>query len=99
MKRPASGEKNLERILAWRQACPDLVIRSTCIAGFPGETAEEFEYLLNFLDETQIDRAGCCAYLPVEGAAANLLDNPVPDNIHEERRPRFMAKAEEISIH
>jgi len=98
MKRPASGEKNVERILAWRQACPDLVIRSTFIAGFPGETEEEFEYLLHFLDEAQIDRAGCFAYSPVEGATANLLDNPVPDHIREERRAKFMAKAEAISV-
>ncbi|ANI99571.1 ribosomal protein S12 methylthiotransferase [Polynucleobacter wuianus] len=98
MKRPASGEKNLERILAWRQACPDLVIRSTFIAGFPGETEEEFDYLLNFLDEAQIDRAGCFAYSPVDGALANQLDNPVPDQVREDRRVRFMAKAEEISI-
>jgi ribosomal protein S12 methylthiotransferase len=98
MKRPASGEKNLERILAWRKACPDLVIRSTFIAGFPGETEEEFQYLLDFLDEAQIDRAGCFAYSPVDGALANQLDNPVPDAIREERRARFMAKAEEISI-
>jgi len=98
MKRPASGEKNLERILAWREACPDLVIRSTFIAGFPGETEEEFDYLLRFLDEAQIDRAGCFAYSPVEGALANALDNPVPDAVREERRARFMAKAEEISV-
>jgi len=98
MKRPASGEKNLERILAWRAACPDLVVRSTFIAGFPGETEEEFEYLLNFLEEAQIDRAGCFAYSPVDGATANQLDNPVQDAIREERRARFMAKAEEISI-
>ncbi len=98
MKRPASGEKNLERILAWRDACPDLVIRSTFIAGFPGETEEEFDYLLNFLDEAQIDRAGCFAYSPVEGAAANQLDYPVPDSLREARRAQFMAKAEEISI-
>ena len=98
MKRPASGEKNLERILAWRKACPDLVIRSTFIAGFPGETEEEFEYLLNFLEEAQIDRAGCFAYSPVDGALANQLDNPVPDEIREERRALFMAKAEDISI-
>ena len=98
MKRPASGEKNLERILAWREACPDLVVRSTFIAGFPGETEEEFDYLLNFLDEAQIDRAGCFAYSPVEGATANQLDNPVPEDLREERRARFMAKAEEISI-
>ena len=98
MKRPASGEKNLERIMAWRKACPELVIRSTFIAGFPGETEEEFQYLLDFLDEAQIDRAGCFAYSPVEGALANQLDNPVPDEIREDRRARFMAKAEEISI-
>ena len=98
MKRPASGEKNIERISAWRAACPDLVIRSAFIAGFPGETEEEFEYLLNFLDEAQIDRAGCFAYSPVDGATANELDNPVPEEIREERRARFMAKAEEISI-
>jgi len=98
MKRPASGEKNLERILSWRKACPDLVIRSTFITGFPGETEEEFEYLLNFLDEAQIDRAGCFAYSPVDGALANQLDNPVPDAIREERRARFMAKAEDISV-
>ncbi len=98
MKRPASGEKNIERILAWRQACPELVIRSTFIAGFPGETEEEFEYLLKFLDEAQIDRAGCFAYSPVDGATANQLDNPVPEAIRDERKARFMAKAEEISI-
>ncbi|MBU3611795.1 30S ribosomal protein S12 methylthiotransferase RimO [Polynucleobacter sp. MG-27-Goln-C1] len=97
MKRPASGEKNIERIQAWRAACPDLVIRSTFIAGFPGETEEEFEYLLNFLDEAQIDRAGCFAYSPVDGATANALDNPVPEALREDRRARFMAKAEEIS--
>ena len=98
MKRPASGEKNIERITAWRRACPDLVIRSTFIAGFPGETEEEFEHLLNFLDEAQIDRAGCFAYSPVEGATANQLANPIPSEIREERRARFMAKAEDISI-
>ena len=97
MKRPASGEKNLERIQAWRAACPDLVIRSTFIAGFPGETEEEFLHLLNFLDDAQIDRAGCFAYSPVDGATANALDNPIPDELREERRARFMAKAEEIS--
>ena len=98
MKRPASGEKNLERIQAWREACPDLVIRSTFIAGFPGETEQEFQYLLDFLDEAQIDRAGCFAYSPVEGATANALDNPVPVAIREERRAQFMAKAEAISV-
>jgi ribosomal protein S12 methylthiotransferase len=98
MKRPASGEKNLERIQAWRAACPELVIRSTFIAGFPGETEEEFLHLLNFLDDAQIDRAGCFAYSPVDGATANALDNPVQSELREERRARFMAKAEEISI-
>jgi ribosomal protein S12 methylthiotransferase len=98
MKRPASGEKNLERIQTWREACPDLVIRSTFIAGFPGETEEEFQYLLDFLDEAQIDRAGCFAYSPVDGATANALDNPVPAAISEERRAQFMAKAEAISV-
>ena len=98
MKRPASGEKNLERIQAWRATCPELVIRSTFIAGFPGETEAEFDYLLNFLNEAQIDRAGCFAYSPVDGATANLLEKPVPDAIREDRRARFMAKAEEISI-
>ena len=98
MKRPASGEKNLERIQAWRAACPELVIRSTFIAGFPGETEEEFLHLLNFLDDAQIDRAGCFAYSPVDGATANALDNPVHIELREERRARFMAKAEEISI-
>ena len=98
MKRPASGEKNLERIQGWREACPDLVIRSTFIAGFPGETEEEFQYLLDFLDEAQIDRAGCFAYSPVDGATANALDNPIPVAIREERRAQFMAKAEAISV-
>jgi len=98
MKRPASGEKNLERIQAWRAACPELVIRSTFIAGFPGETEEEFLHLLNFLGDAQIDRAGCFAYSPVDGATANALDNPVHIELREERRARFMAKAEEISI-
>jgi ribosomal protein S12 methylthiotransferase len=98
MKRPASGEKNLERIQAWREACTDLVIRSTFIAGFPGETEEEFQYLLDFLDEAQIDRAGCFAYSPVDGATANALNNPVPATMREERRAQFMAKAEAISV-
>ncbi|MCD2516514.1 30S ribosomal protein S12 methylthiotransferase RimO [Massilia sp. G4R7] len=98
MKRPASGEKNLDRILAWRKMNPDLTIRSTFIAGFPGETEEEFEYLLDFLREAQIDRLGCFAYSPVEGATANLLDNPVPEAVREERRARVMLLQEEISL-
>ncbi|MBI5272057.1 MAG: 30S ribosomal protein S12 methylthiotransferase RimO [Burkholderiales bacterium] len=98
MKRPASGERNLERIQAWRQACPELVIRSTFIAGFPGETEEEFAYLLDFLQEAQIDRAGCFAYSPVNGAAANELPGALPDAVREERRARFMAVAEAVSV-
>jgi ribosomal protein S12 methylthiotransferase len=97
MKRPASGEKNLDRIQAWRKMNPDLTIRSTFIAGFPGETEEEFEYLLDFLKEAQIDRLGCFAYSPVEGASANELANPVPSVLREERRARVMLLQEEIS--
>src|SRR3954464_8358126 len=97
MKRPASGEKNLERIQQWRAMNPDLTIRSTFIAGFPGETEAEFEYLLDFLKEAEIDRLGCFAYSPVEGATANLLDNPVPEEVREERRGRVMQLQEEIS--
>ncbi len=98
MKRPASGEKNLERIQRWRQACPDIVIRSTFIAGFPGETEEEFQHLLDFLREAEIDRAGCFAYSDVNGAAANELPGMLPLAEREERRARFMAVAEEVSV-
>jgi ribosomal protein S12 methylthiotransferase len=97
MKRPASGEKNLERIDRWRQACPQIVIRSTFIAGFPGESEEEFEHLLEFMREARIDRAGCFAYSPVDGAAANELAGMLPVGVREERRARFMAVAEEVS--
>jgi ribosomal protein S12 methylthiotransferase len=97
MKRPASGEKNLERIQRWRELCPELVIRSTFIAGFPGETEEEFEHLLGFLREAQIDRAGCFAYSPVGGATANDLPDQLPAELREERRARFMAVAEAVS--
>ncbi len=97
MKRPASGEKNLERIQRWREACPQIVIRSTFIAGFPGETEEEFDHLLDFVREAQIDRAGCFAYSPVAGAAANDLPGMLPLEVREERRARFMAVAEEVS--
>ncbi|NKE64277.1 30S ribosomal protein S12 methylthiotransferase RimO [Ramlibacter sp. RBP-2] len=98
MKRPASGERNLERIRKWREACPQLVIRSTFIAGFPGETEEEFQHLLDFMREARIDRAGCFAYSPVEGAAANDLPGMLPQALREERRERFMAVAEEVSV-
>lgn len=96
MRRPASGEKNLDRIQAWRAACPDLTIRSTFIAGFPGETESEFQYLLDFLAEAELDRVGCFAYSPVAGAAANDLPGAVPDELREERRSRFMAVQEPI---
>jgi len=97
MKRPGSGERTLERIQQWRAACPELVIRSTFIAGFPGETEQEFQALLDFLREAQIDRAGCFAYSPVEGAAANEIADQLPQALREERRARFMAVAEEVS--
>ena len=98
MKRPASGEKNLERIQKWREVCPQLVVRSTFIAGFPGETEAEFEHLLNFVREAQIDRAGCFAYSPVKGAVANELAGMLPQAVREERRSRFMQVAEEVSV-
>jgi ribosomal protein S12 methylthiotransferase len=97
MKRPASGERNLERLQRWRDLCPPLVVRSTFIAGFPGETESEFETLLDFMREARIDRAGCFAYSPVEGAAANALPAAVPQDVREDRRARFMAVAEEVS--
>ncbi|MEY2842365.1 MAG: hypothetical protein RI920_402, partial [Pseudomonadota bacterium] len=97
MKRPASGERNLERLLKWREACPEIVVRSTFIAGVPGETEEEFQYLLDFMQEAAIDRAGCFAYSPVKGASANALADPVPGPLREERRARFMAVAERVS--
>ena len=97
MKRPASGERNLERLARWREQCPELVVRSTFIAGFPGETEAEFEHLLDFVREAGIDRAGCFAYSPVTGAAANDLPGALPDDVREERRARFMAVAEAVS--
>ncbi|MFM1907979.1 MAG: ribosomal protein methylthiotransferase RimO [Pseudomonadota bacterium] len=98
MKRPASGERNLERIQQWRDVCPQLVIRSTFIAGFPGETEAEFQHLLDFVREARIDRAGCFAYSPVDGAAANQLEGMLPAELREERRARFMAVAEAVSV-
>ena len=97
MKRPANGEKNIERIQAWREVCPEITIRSTFIAGFPGETEEEFQHLLDFLQEAQIDRLGCFAYSPVEGAVANSLASAIPDAVREERRGRVMQLQEKIS--
>ena len=97
MKRPASGEKHLERIMAWREKCPNITIRSTFITGFPGETEAEFDYLMDFLQEARIDRLGCFPYSPVEGAAANDLADPVPESVREERRARLMIMQEEVS--
>ena len=98
MKRPASGERNLERLQRWRDLCPELVVRSSFIAGFPGETETEFQHLLDFMREARIDRAGCFAYSPVEGAVANDIAGMLPPELREERRARFMAVAEEVSI-
>src|SRR4029079_16343764 len=97
MKRPANAENTLKRIRAWRDVCQDITIRSTFIAGFPGETDREFQELLDFLGQAQLDRVGCFAYSPVEGAAANELPDPVPMEVREERRARFMATQERIS--
>lgn len=97
MKRPASAENNLERIRAWRAVCPDITIRSTFIAGFPGETDAEFEELLDFLKEARLDRVGCFAYSPVEGAAANALPGAVSQDVREERQRRLMELQEDIS--
>ena len=97
MKRPANAEDNLERIRRWRELCPDLTIRSTFIVGFPGETEREFEQLLEFLEQAQLDRVGCFAYSPVDGAVANALPHPIPEEVKEQRRARFMATQERIS--
>ncbi|WP_339487381.1 30S ribosomal protein S12 methylthiotransferase RimO [Pseudomonas sp. EL_65y_Pfl2_R95] len=97
MKRPAFEDKTLARIKNWREICPELTIRSTFIVGFPGETEEDFQYLLNWLTEAQLDRVGCFQYSPVEGASANLLDDLVPDDIKQDRWNRFMAHQQAIS--
>lgn len=97
MKRPANSENVLGRIKKWREICPQLVIRSTFIVGFPGETEEDFEELLSFIREAQLDRVGCFTYSPVEGAAANELADPVPEDVKEDRKERFMAVQAEIS--
>lgn len=97
MKRPGAVDKTLERVQRWKAMCPDLTIRSTFIVGFPGETEAEFEALLDFLDEAQLDRVGAFAYSPVEGAAANALPDPVPEAVKQERLARFMEKQAAIS--
>ncbi len=97
MKRPAATQNNLERIKAWREICPDITLRSTFIVGFPGETEEEFQELLDFMTEAQLDRAGCFAYSPVKGAAANDLPDSIPEDVKQERLARFMAHQAEIS--
>ncbi len=97
MRRPAATERVLERLARWRAMCPELVMRSTFIVGFPGETQADFELLLDFLREAQLDRVGCFAYSPVHGAAANNLPNPVPEELKQERLARFMAVQAEIS--
>ncbi len=97
MKRPAAAENTLERIRRWREQCPDLTLRSTFVVGFPGETESEFQQLLDFLDEAQLDRVGAFAYSPVEGAAANALPDAVPEELKEERLARFMEHQARIS--
>ena len=97
MKRPAATENNLKRIKAWREICPELTIRSTFIVGFPGETEEDFDELLQFLDDAQLDRVGCFTYSPVEGATANALDGHVPEDVKQDRLQRFMEKQSTIS--
>jgi len=97
MRRPASAEKVLERLRRWREICPEIAVRSTFIVGFPGETEREFQELLQFLKEAELDRVGCFAYSPVAGAAANALPDPVPDEVKEERRARLMTLQTRIS--
>lgn len=97
MRRPAHQEKTLDRIKQWRQVCPHIVLRSTFIVGFPGETEEDFQYLLDWLEEAQLDRVGCFEYSPVTGAPANELADHVPDDVKKDRWERFMAKQQAIS--
>jgi ribosomal protein S12 methylthiotransferase len=97
MKRPAASEKTLDRIESWRAVCPDITLRSTFIVGFPGETESEFNELLDFIREAKLDRVGCFKYSAVEGATANALENPVPEEVKEERWHRFMALQQKIS--
>ena len=97
MKRPAAQEKTLARIQKWREQCPDLTLRSTFIVGFPGETDSDFAYLLDWLEEAEIDRVGCFKYEPVAGAASNAIGNAVPDEIKQERWNALMARQQKIS--
>ncbi|MGA6580152.1 radical SAM protein, partial [Providencia sp. NPDC089923] len=97
MKRPGAVERTLERIKRWREVCPELTLRSTFIVGFPGETEEDFQMLLDFLAEAKLDRVGCFKYSPVEGAKANELEDQVPEEIKEERYHRFMQLQQQIS--
>ncbi len=98
MKRPGSVERTLERIQKWREICPEITLRSTFIVGFPGETEEEFQMLLDFIDKAELDRVGCFKYSPVEGAKANELPDPVPAEVQEERFQRFMELQQQVSI-
>ena len=97
MKRPGSIDRTLERIKQWREICPDLTLRSTFIVGFPGETEEDFQLLLDFLKEAQLDRVGCFKFSPVEGAPATEMADQVPEDVKEERFHRFMQLQQEIS--
>ncbi len=99
MRRPAREDRTLERIEQWRKICPDLTLRSTFIVGFPGETEQDFEHLLNWLEEAKIERAGCFKYEPVEGAPANDLPDAVPEEVQDERYHRFMTRQQEVSAH
>ncbi|MGY3884519.1 30S ribosomal protein S12 methylthiotransferase RimO [Aeromonas aquatica] len=98
MKRPGTVERTLERIQKWREICPEITLRSTFIVGFPGETEEEFQMLLDFIDKAELDRVGCFKYSPVDGAKANELPDPVPEDIQEERFVRFMELQQQVSI-
>ncbi|MGY3927860.1 30S ribosomal protein S12 methylthiotransferase RimO [Aeromonas simiae] len=98
MKRPGTVERTLERIQKWREICPEIILRSTFIVGFPGETEEEFQMLLDFIDKAELDRVGCFKYSPVEGAKANELPDPVPEEVQEERFQRFMELQQQVSI-
>lgn len=98
MKRPGTVERTLERIQKWREICPQITLRSTFIVGFPGETEEDFQMLLDFIDKAELDRVGCFKYSPVEGALANELPDPIPEEIQEERFQRFMELQQQVSI-